>query len=166
VYRWGLNKGYSEIGTIGLSFGGITSLVAQLPERKVAVFWAPAFYFTKVMSFWELTFAKIGAKLFPNLTIKRDSKNNEPILITGKFMKEMMELDTDAYLCEFNTPSLLIQGTADDRIGPKNNYQAFSRFPKDKHHKLIKVEGATHDFDGAHLDEFISHTMQWIKRYM
>jgi len=38
VFAWAREQGYERIGTLGLSFGGLTSLLAPLPERKVAVF--------------------------------------------------------------------------------------------------------------------------------
>ena len=44
VYDWVKTQGYSNIAAIGLSFGGLTLLVANLPEIKTKVFWAPGFY--------------------------------------------------------------------------------------------------------------------------
>jgi len=44
VHIWVKSKGYKKINVLGLSFGGITTLVANLSEIKSTVFWAPAFY--------------------------------------------------------------------------------------------------------------------------
>ena len=44
IYTWAKNKGYTRIAVIGLSFGGLTALVAELPGIKTYVFWAPGFY--------------------------------------------------------------------------------------------------------------------------
>ena len=48
VHDWVKNQGYSNIAVIGLSFGGLTLLVANLPEVKTKVFWAPGFYLKKM----------------------------------------------------------------------------------------------------------------------
>ena len=39
VYKWVKNKGYVNINVLGLSFGGLTALEANLPELKSTVFW-------------------------------------------------------------------------------------------------------------------------------
>ena len=51
VFQWAKNKGYNKISTIGLSLGGLTSLLANLPDRKSAVFWAPGFFMKKIIGF-------------------------------------------------------------------------------------------------------------------
>ena len=50
VYDWVKNQGYSNIAVIGLSFGGLTLLVANLPEIKEALEsreWVKSLPFTK-----------------------------------------------------------------------------------------------------------------------
>jgi len=41
VYKWVQNVGYSNIGVLGLSLGGLTALGANLRGIKTYVFWAP-----------------------------------------------------------------------------------------------------------------------------
>ncbi|MHA1339323.1 MAG: alpha/beta hydrolase family protein [Promethearchaeota archaeon] len=166
VCNWAISQGYESIGTLGLSFGGLTSLVANIPQRKAAVFWAPGFYLKKAMKLKEKMLAYLGLKLMPNKIIKQESLNNEPILITSQFIKEIFETDTNEYLKKFTTPALLVQGTKDDRVKAELNFKAIEYFPKDEHHKLIKVEGADHDFYGEHLDQFIKVSLDWFKKYM
>jgi len=56
VGSWAGQRGYSHLATIGLSFGGLTTLLAEIPARRVAVFWAPAFYMNTLFasSRWKL----------------------------------------------------------------------------------------------------------------
>ena len=49
VVNWVKSQGYQKIGAIGLSFGGLTLLIANNPDIMVNVFWAPGFYFKYIM---------------------------------------------------------------------------------------------------------------------
>jgi pimeloyl-ACP methyl ester carboxylesterase len=166
VYKWTRKKGFSSIGTIGLSFGGLTALLADLPERKASVFWAPGFYFMKILSFGMRLKIKLLIYFAPWVKVKYDSLNNLPIIIGRRFFVEIQKLDVNKYLSDFKTPALLMQGTEDDVVGPENNYEAFSYFPDDEDHTLIKVKGANHDFNNELLDEFIEKSIKWFKKYL
>lgn len=166
VYEWAVSVGYNKLATIGLSFGGITSLFAQSPKRYAAVFWAPGFYLEEALSPVEKFFSKVFGFLFSTKTIKRASKNNDPILVNAQFLKEMDRYDSNGALKESNKPALIIQGTADKTVNAELNYKAINYFPDELDCKLVKVEGATHDFDGEHLDQFIDHSIEWLHKHL
>ena len=166
VARWATANGYGDIGTIGLSFGGITALMADLPHRKAAVFWSPALYPQKSASLLEHLLAKVMRR-FPSVTVKRPSSGNfPPIVVNAAFTEEVFNLDTDRYLKRFATPSLILQGRKDTVVRPENTRRAFSQMPQDADHQYIEVEGAAHDFDGDDLTPFIRHTAAWFSRYL
>lgn len=165
VFTWVKGKGYSSISTIGLSFGGITSLFANLPDRKCAVFWAPAFYMKKIVGPVKLFFAKLLGKIKKTPISLKSSGEHPPIQINYTFLEALMQADPDEKLKKFALPSLIVQGTLDKAVSPENTRLAFSLMPQDEHHKLVEIEGTDHDFNGVYLDQFIEHTIAWLKKY-
>ena len=160
VYEWVKNQGYSNIAVIGLSFGGLTLLVANLPESKTKVFWAPGFYLQK---------------MFPSAMVKNLKKKPlkiptsgefEPITIDHTFVEDLTNYDADSYLQKLKTPTLIVQGTRDTTIGLENTRKAFKQLPQDDHHQLIEIEKATHRFDGNLLTQFIDVSINWLKKYL
>lgn len=165
VAQWATANGYGAIGTIGLSFGGITALMADLPHRKAAVFWSPAMYPQKSASLLEHLLAKVMRR-FPSVTVKRPSSGNyPPIAVNAAFTEEVFNLDADRYLKRFATPSLILQGSKDTVVRPENTRRAFSQMPRDPDHRYIEVDGAAHDFNGDHLLPFVRHTVAWFSEY-
>jgi len=166
VGEWATQNGYDSIGTIGLSFGGITSLMAKLPDRKAAVFWAPAMYPKKSAFVHEYLLSKLMG-IFPFVAIKRNSSGDyPPILINSAFTKEVYKLTTDSYLKHFLTPSLILQGKKDTVVKPQFTEQAYAKMPQDEDHQYVIIKGAAHDFNGYHLLPFINHTVRWFLAYL
>ncbi|MHA1820507.1 MAG: alpha/beta hydrolase family protein [Promethearchaeota archaeon] len=168
VYNWAKDHGFTNIATIGLSFGGLISLMADLPGRKAAVFWAPGFFLKKAMGFTQKLLATILAIFAPRKEVRIDSSNPDyaPIIINSYFFREISTKEAEKRLRAFNTPSLVVQGTKDDIVKSENNYYAFSLMPHDENHKLVKVEGANHDFKDKHLEIFIDATIDFLKKYI
>jgi pimeloyl-ACP methyl ester carboxylesterase len=163
AFQWAKKKGYSNISTIGLSLGGLSSLLANLPDRKSAVFWAPVFFLKKIKWF-QFKLSKLVFK-FKKKPIKLETSGiGPPLLINYQFIEEILGYDVLNALKKFSTPSLIIQGTSDQTIKPKYNREAFDLMPTDKNHNLEMVPGAPHGFTGHHLDRFIELTIEWLKK--
>jgi len=162
VFKWVETEGYQKISTIGLSFGGMTALVANLPKRHLAVFWAPAFYINRqfpLMHKIKLKFAGIMGKT-PVLFGDTDQ-----VLIDYSFMSDKNNKMTDPMLREMNIPVLMIHGDADITISPSISAEAYDKIQDKSDKQRVLVNGAGHDFDDAHLDEFISHTITFLNKY-
>lgn len=160
VYAWAKNQGYSWIAAIGLSFGGLTLLVAKLPEIKTLVFWAPAFHLKNMFS------PRAQENLKNKPLILPSSEDGEPIKINNTFVEDLSQYDSSIHLQKLATPALIVQGTKDRAVRPRNTREAFKHLPQDGHHKLIEIDKAGHDFDGAHLTEFIELSINWLKNYL
>jgi len=160
VYAWAKNQGYSWIAAIGLSFGGLTLLVADLSEVKTLIFWAPAFHLKNMFS----PHAQENLKRKP--LILPTSGKGDPIKINNTFVEALSKYNTINYLQNLTIPALIVQGTKDRAVRPRNIREAFKEMPQDNHHKLIEIDKAGHDFDGAHLTEFIEVTINWLKNYL
>ncbi len=164
VYGWVKQQGYVKISTIGLSFGGLTALVADLPDRVSAVFWAPGFYIENRFNLLIRFLFRIMS-VFKKSPVKIKSPGHEKIWVDYSFVQDLLDTDVDEFLVEFKTPSLIIQGTADTAVKPRHTRMAFQLMPIDEHHQLVEVPGATHVFQDAHLDKFITDTVTWLKKY-
>jgi len=160
VYAWAKNQGYSWIAAIGLSFGGLTLLIAKLPEIKTLIFWAPAFHLKNMFS------PRAQENLKNKPLILPSSEDGEPIKINNTFVEDLSQYDSSIYLQKLAIPALIVQGTKDRAVRPRNTREAFKYLPQDNHHKLIEIDKAGHDFDGAHLTEFIEVSINWLKNYL
>ena len=164
VTSWAKREGYEKIGSIGLSFGGITSLLADIPDRNVAVFWAPGFFMKRIIGKVRMALAKFIIKI-TRTPLKRGASQGA-ILMGKQFFKDISEVDVEPILREFTTPSLIIQGLEDNSVKPDMTRDAFSMMPEDGDHRLLEIKGATHNFNGQELDKFISHTLNFLNEYL
>ncbi|MHA1744795.1 MAG: alpha/beta hydrolase [Promethearchaeota archaeon] len=164
VYAWAKTQNYAQISTIGLSFGGLTSLVVNLPERKAAVFWAPAFYLRRLIPKFQKFMAHIAYILhFPPL--KRESLNNEPLLMDYRFVRDIYQVDMTDALQKLQIPAMIIHGSADKAIPYAHSSEAYSHWPEDTDHALLEIPGAGHDFKDADIRQFITATISWLDKY-
>ncbi|MBY9009541.1 MAG: alpha/beta fold hydrolase [Candidatus Lokiarchaeota archaeon] len=160
VYSWVKNQGYSKIAVLGLSFGGQTVLKANLPGIITYVFWAPftLLHTTGDQSDW---FKDIDKGPVEILT----SGEGGPIIIDMSFVMDIAKFQVRPALKSLNPPTLIVQGTMDDKVPLELTKKAFRLMPQDENHKLVEVKGATHDFNEKHLQEFIKETVSWLKNY-
>jgi len=164
VHEWVKSKGYERISVLGLSFGGLTTLAANLLNIRATIFWAPAFYFKRAIKKFHVIMGFLQSK-FSNKPHMMQSANNEPIMIKYDFLKEGRNLDVESALANYSTPSIIIQGDKDEKMPYDWNFEAFQYMPQDENHKFVKIEGAGHDFKDANLDQFIENSINWLKKY-
>ena len=160
IYDWVKKEGYSWVAIVGLSFGGLTALIAHLPEIITYIFWAPAFYFKEMfLSSLEQSLKKQPIE-FPS------SSELRPIMIDHSFAEDLAKYNVNKYLERLKKPCLIIQGTRDRDVRPRFTREAFNHISHDKHHKLIEVEKATHNFEGEYLNKFIDLSIEWLKSFI
>jgi putative redox protein len=160
VYTWVKNRGYSKIAVLGLSFGGQTVLKASLPGIITYIFWAPLLllHTTGDQADWFKDIAK-GPVEIPS------SGEFEPIIIDMSFVTDMGQFRVKPALKKLYPPTLIVQGTKDDKVPLELTKKAFSMMPQDNNHKLVEVQDATHNFEEKYLQEFINETVSWLKIY-
>ena len=160
VYSWVKNQGYSRIAVLGLSFGGLTTIRANLPGIITEVLWAPPLllHTTGDQVDWFKDIDK-GPVEIPS------SGDYDPIIIDMSFPMDVANFRIRPALKKHITPTLIVQGTADEQVPFELNKKAFSMMPQDDAHKFVVVQGATHDFEEEHLEIFITETIDWLKNY-
>jgi pimeloyl-ACP methyl ester carboxylesterase len=163
VWKWATSQNYKKIGTLGLSLGGYVSLIATLPGRQFAVFWAPGFYLKSAIPLFQRVIAQIVPKKSKMIREMKHESAGPPLLFGVSFIRELLDINIEEYLHNFTTPTLIIQGTADQTVLPKYSKRAKDILPQDEKHILKMVEGAPHDFRDAYIDEFINQTLAFLK---
>ena len=160
VYDWVKNQGYSNIAVLGFSFGGQTVLKANLPGIITYVFWAPLtlLHTTGDQADWFKDIDK-GPVEIPT------TGEGGPVIIDMSFVMDIANFQVRPALKRLNPPTLIVQGTMDTKVPLELTKKAFRLMPQDDNHKLVEVQGATHDFDEKHLPEFIKEIVSWLKIY-
>lgn len=164
VFKWAQIQGYSKIGTVAYSLGGNASIHASLPERKVAVFWSPAFYPTRSKGKIKVFLYKILAKFMKSPV--KDGSNNGDVLLDGKFLQESIKGTSDITLQNFGVPTLIMHGKSDMYVRWEWSQEAFNKMPQDADHRFQVVENAEHHYDKDLLQQFIDPTVAWLKKYL
>ena len=145
---------------MGLSFGGQTLLKASLSGITTYVFWAPLLllHTTGDQTDWFKDIDKRPVEI-------PSTGEYGPIIIDMSFVKEVANFRVRPALKKLNLPTIIIQGTMDDKTPLKLAKKAFSLMPQDDNHKLVEIQNATHDFEEKDLQEFIKETVNWLKIY-
>jgi esterase/lipase len=159
VYQWSQNRGYGDIAVLGLSFGGLTLLGANLPDIKLYVFWAPVIFLhtteDRTSYFKELDKGPVE--------VPSDGIGG-PVIIEMSFMTDFAKLRVKKHLKKFEVPILMVQGTADEETPYELTKKAFDQIPPNKNNKFITVEGAPHNFTEGYEREFINPTIEWLSK--
>lgn len=161
VYKWVQNQGYERIAVLGLSFGGLTALGANMPGIVTYIFWAPFFFLhtteERTSYFKDLDKGPVEVPT---------SGKGGPVIIELSFMTDFAKFRVRSFLKKLDFPTLIIQGTSDEDVPYEFTRKAFNFLPKDKNNKLVEIQEAPHSFEKKHLKEFIYHTIEWLKNHL
>nr|MDO8116821.1 alpha/beta hydrolase [Candidatus Sigynarchaeota archaeon] len=141
------------------------SLLAEMATRVAAVFWAPGFLMKRIIGM-KVHLARFIMTITRKPIYRKSSGDNAPVIMGKSFFDDVVRIDPYPALASFTTPSLVIQGLADTDVRPMLTREAVSHMPRDEHHKLVEIDGATHNFAGEQLMEFISHTVGWFNKHL
>ena len=155
VINWAKELNYKKFATIGLSFGGLTTFIANIPVQTV-IFWAPVFYVKQITN----------DSLYSHFPFKLPSAAPPEIYIEKEFIHELKEINIDEHLRKFKTPSLIIHGELDSTVKPELSKKAHGQMPSIINHKFHLVKDADHLFNDEQLEEFIEETIRWLQKYL
>jgi esterase/lipase len=158
VYHWTGTQGYNKIAVLGLSFGGLTLLGAELPRIESYIFWAPVIFLhtTEERTSYFKDLDK-GPVEVPSDGI------GGPIIIEMSFMTDFAKIRVKKHLKKINSPVLMVQGTADEEVPLEFTRKAFNQLSPYLNKKLVEVQDAGHNFSGEYEKFFIESTISWLK---
>lgn len=129
-------QGYTEIGLIGKSLGGLVALTCKNQAVKVNVLWAPA------------------VAVSPKETFESYKK------VLLKSIKKVTDITlSEETLKKIRTPTFIIHGTGDQDIALEYSKKVKEHLKKSE---LFTLEGADHSFTGKE-DILVSKTVEWLR---
>lgn len=156
--EWVQSQGFTAIGVLGHSLGGLVALRAHHPAIKSLVLTAPVTdkkedYATKFTDEQREELASTGI-----ITKTRDKGVRRTFIIDKQMIIDRSTLDQDELLQDMRLPALIVHGDEDDVVPLAWSQSAIQKMPSGS--DLHVIHGAGHDFAG-HLDAVIAHTKAW-----
>ncbi len=155
-----MKQGYEKIGLVGLSLGGLVSLLASSETEISAIcLWAPAIYYKaeKHLRGKEKELEKKG------YIIIFSSESGESFEVGKKFFETLNEINTNDTLKGVKCPTLIIHGNKDEDVPIDGSKRAIKLI--DCKRELIIIPDADHCFY-EQIDKVISLTVGWFKKYL
>ncbi len=156
------DKGYSKIGVLGESLGGIVALKAYNSDVKAMVLWAPV---TKAVDQYKRLTPEQKEQVEKWGYFTRD-KNNKEFRIPKEYLGERRDLDTGSVLSRVKIPVMIVHGTADEDIPIGNSKEAIRLLPKGSKLEVINNwEHGDHKMDES-MDVIIPKTFGWFEKHL
>lgn len=150
------SRGYEEIGLIGESLGGLTTLSVSDNLIKAMVLFAP------------VTASKTSdlegyGKLIRNKEYFVKEKDGKKFKIPKKYFEERKAINQKELLSKIKIPVLIIHGDRDDKIPLENSKNAIKFLPKGS--RLEVINGAGHDLEESY-EKVIDLTNNWFNNQL
>jgi alpha-beta hydrolase superfamily lysophospholipase len=152
-------NGYSNIGLLGESLGGLTSILAYDDEIKTLVLWAPV---TKSKTPSIIQKEELQRELSERGFIIYQ-KNGRKFRIPKEYLEERHAVNQKAVLSKIKSPVLIIHGDKDDTVPLEQSKEAVQFLPEDS--KLEIIKDGDHKLDDK-MSEVISSSVNWFKKYL
>lgn len=152
-------NGYSNIGLLGESVGGLASILAYNNEIKTLVLWAP-----------------ITKSKTPSIIQKEESqqelnergfiiyqKDGRKFKIPKEYLKERRAINQKEILSKIKSPVLIIHGNKDDTVPLEQSKEAMQFLAKKS--KLEIIKNGDHKLDDK-MNIVIPLSVEWFKKYL
>ncbi len=152
-------NGYSKIGLLGESLGGLTSILAYDNNIKTLVLWAPV---TKSKTPSILQTEKFRQELNDRgfVIYRKDGRNFK---IPKEYFEERQNINQKEILSKIKSPVLIIHGDK-DRVVPLNHSQRAMEYLS-PNSRLEIIEGGNHTFDN-HIEKIVKLSVKWFRKYL
>jgi len=150
---------YFNIGLLGESLGGLTSILAYDEDIKTLVLWAPV---TQSKTPSIIQKEKLQQELDEKGFIIYQ-KDERKFKIPKEYLKERQAINQKEILSKINSPVLIIHGDKDDTIPIEQSKSAMRFLPEGS--KLEIIKDGKHKFDDK-MNEVIPLSVDWFKKYL
>lgn len=150
----------SRIGVLGLSLGGLVAacLAGRDSRVRALVLWAAPANLAEVLT--------KGAENAPRPPTPQPKGLDIGGLVVGhEFIRQVMAIRPLEEIRRFAGPALVVQGTADSSVPPKDAHEYMKALAGPK--SLLLVNGADHTFSSvAWEEEVIAASTEWFTRHL
>jgi len=158
-----LDKGFENIGLLGLSLGGLVSVKAYNPKIKTMVLWAPVTHAKENYRsrFTEEQLEELDKKGY--ITKIRSKGIRKKIIIDKQMIIDREAVNQKKILSRVKCPVFIIHGDSDDRVPCQDSKNAIKYLSSES--KLEIIKNADHGFI-EQLDKIIKLSSNWFKKYL
>ena len=152
-------NGYSKIGLLGESFGGLTSILAYDDNIKTLVLWAPV---TKSKTPSILQKEKFRQELNNRgfVIYRKDGRNFK---IPKEYFEERQNINQKEILSKIKSPVLIIHGNKDEVVPLNHSQEAMEYLPPNS--RLEIIEGGNHTFNNR-IKKVVDISVRWFRKYL
>ena len=152
--------GYLKIGLLGVSLGGLYSILAYSTNVSTIVLWAP------------VTESKIPGKLKEPHVLKDFEQKGYTLIknragkvftVGKRYYQERLSVDQKAILSRIKCPSLILHGSKDTIIPLRHSEKALKYLPEGS--RLWIIHEADHSF-ATHLELIVTLSADWFSRFL
>jgi len=154
-------RGYSDVGVVGESLGGVIALEAFDEHIKALVLWAPV---TSAIWTSELT-EKQEVSLKENGYYIR-SKDGKDFKVPMVYVNERNSVDQEKLLSRINIPVLIVHGTADNLIPITESERAMEYLPEGSRLEKIQNWGHGDHIMDSDMETIIPITVGWFSSHL
>ncbi len=153
-------KGYPDIGLLGLSLGGLCSVLAYNEEIRTIVLWAPV---TKAKTPTKLKDVSRREELKEKGFIIIKNRIGREFRIDREYLLEREAINQRQILSRVRCPVLIIHGTDDDIVPPEHSVTAMESLQEGS--RLELVEEGNHGFNGK-MDRVMALSQEWFRKHL
>jgi len=150
-------KGYTNIGLLGESLGGLASVKAYDEKIKSLVLWSSVTT-SKIPTLYKENKKELEEKGFIMY-----EKDNKKFKIPQQYFDERMSVNQEKILSKIKCPVLIIYGDKDSTIPLEDYKNALKYLPQES--KLEIIKGASHNLEEK-IDKVIELSLNWLKKYL
>lgn len=151
--------GYTNLGLLGESLGGLSSILAYDLKIQSMVLWAPL----TTSKSPPLSKSKKVQEDLENKGYTLYEKEDKIFKLPKQYFEERVSVNQEKILSKIKCPVLIIQGTEDKTIPLEQTKKAIQLLPEKS--KLEMILGAGHNLE-ENIDEVINLSLNWFKRYL
>ena len=154
-------SGYTEIGLLGLSLGGLCAILAYEEDIKTLILWAPVTNKKKLNIMVERWIEhEIQTKGY---LLVKDNETGREYKVSKNILIENRTINQQQILSKIICPVLIIHGTRDSIIPLEYSLSAMQYLPKDS--KLEIIDGEDHRLMKK-FNLVIDASLHWLKNYL
>lgn len=148
--------GYKEIGLIGESLGGLTTLSILDDSIKARILFAP-------VTASKTTDLEEYEGLMKDKGYFMKEKDGNKFKIPKKYLEERKAVNQKELLSKIKIPILILHGDNDDKVPLETSQEAIKFLPKGS--KLEVIKGAGHDLEEDY-EKVIKITIEWFNKHL